>query len=292
MATNRINANWIALCPFAFLYPNVPIVEYNVPKNWWGDRPEGICKLAAYAKANNQKVLLKPHCWVDKQGWPGDFDLEPKNWRLWEKNYLQYMLKLARLADSVDIEMLSIGAEFKIATKKRPQFWISLIDTVRKVYKGKLTYAANWDEYDKISFWNKLDYIGIDAYFPLIEEETPNKAKMEQKWKSITKDLEVFSKKYKRKVIFTEYGYRSINNCAWKQWEVESAPVDKNINILAQQNGYEALFNVVWEKDWFAGGFLWKWYPNDYESGGVKNSDYTPQNKPIEKIIKKWYATN
>lgn len=290
--TKRINADWIALCPFAFMSPNNPKVEYNVPKNWWGDKPEGICKLAEFAKANNQKILLKPHFWVDQQGWPGDFDLDAKNWIIWENNYLDFMLKMARLADSLSIDMLSIGAEFKIATKKRPQFWSSLIDTVRKVYKGKLTYAANWDEFDRIPFWNKLDYIGIDAYFPISEEATPNKDKMAQKWRIIAASLEVFSKKYKKKIVFTEYGYRSINNCAWNQWEVESKSDDVGVNLLAQQNAYEALFSVVWEKDWFEGGFLWKWFPNDVESGGNYNSDYTPQNKPIEKIIIKWYSKN
>ncbi len=292
IATKRINANWIALCPFAFMSPNNPKIEYNVPKNWWGDTPEGICKLTEFAKANNQKILLKPHFWVDQQGWPGDYNLDVKNWKLWENNYLKYMLKLARIADSLNIDMLSIGAEFKTATQMRPQFWNSLIDTVRKVYKGKLTYAANWDEYDKISFWNKLDYIGIDAYFPLTEDTTPTREKMEQEWRSISTKLEIFSKKQKKKIIFTEYGYRSINRCAWKQWEIEAAPENKDVNLLAQQNAYEALFNVFWNKDWFAGGFLWKWYSNDSKIGGIKNSDYTPQNKPSEKIIKKWYSIN
>jgi hypothetical protein len=292
LPTKRINANWIALCPFAFMYPNNPKVEYNVPKNWWGDKPDGICKLISFAKSNNQKVLLKPHFWVDQQGWPGDFDLDEKNWRLWEHNYIHFMLNMARLADSLNIDMLSIGAEFRTATQKRPQFWNSLIDTVRKVYRGKLIYAANWDEYDKISFWNKLDYIGIDAYFPLNEEATPSKEKMEQQWKRVSATLDVFSKKYQKKIVFTEYGYRSINNCAWKQWKLEAAPANKDINILAQQNAYESLYNIVWGNEWFAGGFLWKWYPNDNESGGMKNSDYTPQHKPVEKIINKWYLTN
>jgi len=292
LSTKRVNANWIALCPFAFMYPNNPKVEYNVPKNWWGDKPEGICKLNSFAKSNNQKVLLKPHFWVNQQGWPGDFNLDEKNWKLWEHNYTHFILNMARLADSLNIDMLSIGAEFKIATKKRPQFWNCLIDTVRKVYKGKLIYAANWDEFDKISFWSKLDYIGIDAYFPLLEETTPNKEKLEQQWKKISTTLEIFSKKYQKKIVFTEYGYRSINKCAWNQWEIEATPADKDINLLAQQNAYESLYNMVWEKEWFAGGFLWKWYSNDNASGGIRNSDYTPQNKPVEKIINKWYLTN
>ena len=56
ISTKRINANWIALYPYAFMSPNNPNVEYNVPKNWWGDKPEGICKLTAYTMSKSQKL--------------------------------------------------------------------------------------------------------------------------------------------------------------------------------------------------------------------------------------------
>jgi hypothetical protein len=51
---------------------------------------------------------------------------------------------------------------------------------IRKIYTGKLTYAANWDDFDKVPFWKELDYIGIDAYFPLSDAATT-------KWKSSIK---------------------------------------------------------------------------------------------------------
>ncbi len=45
---------------------------------------------------------------------------------------------------------------------------------LREVYNGQLTYAANWDEYKRIPFWEDLDFIGVDAYFPVSEEKTPS----------------------------------------------------------------------------------------------------------------------
>ena len=54
----------------------------------------------------------------------------------------------------------------------RPKFWNELILKIKKLYKGKLTYAANWDEYKRIHFWNVLDYIGVDAYFPLTDKKS------------------------------------------------------------------------------------------------------------------------
>ena len=53
----------------------------------------------------------------------------------------------------------------------------------RAVYKGKLTYAANWDgEFEEVAFWDALDVIGVQAYFPLTEERVPSVTKLTQAW--------------------------------------------------------------------------------------------------------------
>lgn len=49
-----------------------------------------------------------------------------------------------------------------------------LIRQIRRVYHGPLTYAANWSgEYKQIRFWDALDYVGIQAYFPLRHGRQP-----------------------------------------------------------------------------------------------------------------------
>lgn len=45
--------------------------------------------------------------------------------------------------------------------------WVGLIQKVRSAYRGRLTYAANFDSYDGVGFWRQLDLIGINAYFSL-----------------------------------------------------------------------------------------------------------------------------
>jgi hypothetical protein len=47
------------------------------------------------------------------------------------------------------------------------KYWRTLIRKVRAVYSGRLTYAANFDQYQEVGFWDALDLIGINAYFPL-----------------------------------------------------------------------------------------------------------------------------
>ncbi len=286
----ELNANYVSLCPYAFMTPGDPNIYYNTVENYWGDKPLSLSLLTKQAKEKEIKVLLKPHFWVTGQGWPGDYNLDENGWEAWEKNYSAFVVDMARFADSLDIEMYCIGVEFKTAVNLRIGFWPELIKEVRKNYRGKLIYAANWDNYYNISFWNQLDYIGIDAYFPLVNEKTPPKEQLSKKWGQQLKDLEKFSSKYNKPVLFTEYGYRSIDGTAWNQWELEYVTSDKMVNLDAQINAYAALFEAVWEKEWFAGGFLWKWYPENENAGGIENSDYTPQNKPVEKLIKEWYS--
>ena len=289
-SVKRIGADWIALTPFAFMKPGIPTIEYDIALNWWGDTPEGIQTLARYAKENQLKVLLKPHFWVEGQGWAGEYDLSEEGWQEWEKNYEAFILRLAGMAKDLELDMFCIGTELKTSISKRPKFWLRLIKKVREVYPGPLTYAANWDNYYNIQFWNKLDYIGVDAYFPLVEASTPSIDEMKKEWGQRSYLLRRISDKYKTPILFTEYGYRSINRTAWRQWEIEGVDSETDINLQAQINAYEALYQTFWDKEWFAGGFIWKWWEFDTKAGGENNSDYTPQNKPVERTIKAWYS--
>jgi hypothetical protein len=288
-AVKRIHTNWIAICPFAFLRSGETTILSDSIFSWWGDRPEGLIAMCKRAKEQGIQILIKPHFIVDKNKWAGDFDLSLQQWKIWEKNYTDYILKLAVIADSLNVNMLSIGTEFKSATQNHPYFWEQLIDRIRKVYKGKLIYSANWDEYSKIAFWKKLDYIGIDAYFPLAETVTPSVSTLKIRWEQIIPQLKNISDKYQKQIIFTEYGYRSVHKAAWKQWEFEQYELKNSINLVAQTNAYQAFYETFWSKNWVAGGFIWKWYDDDSRVGGSLDTDYTPQHKPVETIIKKWY---
>jgi hypothetical protein len=266
-----------------------PEIEYNCSKNWWGSTPEGIQNTASLASKKKLKVLLKPHFWVDNKGWAGELSFSKKKWIEWEANYEEYILYMAGRAEELGFEMLCIGTEMKSSVNEHPQFWKKLIPKIRNSFSGKLIYAANWDNYHRIPFWEQLDYIGVDAYFPLSSKVTPGVGELLFSWQKHKRDLKLFSDSLNKPVIFTEMGYRSIDKGAWKQWEVENLADDKAVNHETQRNGYQSIFESFWDEKWFAGGFLWKWKFPDYESGGVNHSDYSPQNKPVEKLIKKWY---
>ena len=284
----RVNAEWVAVIPYGFSREGQANVSFDHERQWWGERTEGTCDLIKYAKAQGLKVMLKPHVWVMGQGWCGDYNLDSEEkWKVWENEFSEYILNHARVADSLTVELFCLGTEYRFPAKNRPDFWKGLIQKIRKVYHGDITYASNWDNYMNISWWSEVDYIGIDSYFPLAEGSNPSIEEMKMGWKPLISELKSFSKKWDKKILFTEYGFQSVNGGAGKHWEVDKS-ID-NANMDVQKNAYEATFESIWDQDWFAGGFLWKWHltPRGVERNTTR---FTPQGKPAEEIISKWYG--
>lgn len=289
-AIKEINANWIAIIPFAFSRNKKAKVTFNSMHQWWGERPEGTKKIINYAKNCDLKIMIKPQIWM-MGDWVGNFDLETEQeWKLWEDSYRTYIMTFAKIAAEEDVEIFCIGTEYKIAAVKREHYFRKLIADIKAIYKGKLVYAANWDNYENIAFWDQLDYIGIDSYFPLTEEKTPSVVNLEKAWENKRKELKSFSEKFERSILFTEYGYMSCDFTAYRNWENENNKTNLAVNLTAQSNAYEAFFRTFYKEDWFAGGFLWKWYNNHKNAGGLNDKNYTPQNKPTESVIRFHYG--
>ncbi len=282
-----VNANWTAIIPFGFIAPSEATVQYNLPWQWWGERDEGVAKLTKFAHDRDIEVMLKPQVWLRDGAYTGDYEPSSETgWKELENSYQNFILHFAKLADSLDCGAFCIGTEWKKFHQKRPSFWSNLIDSVRAHFSGIITYASNWDSYQTFAHWEKLDFIGIDAYFPLSEAKTPTVAQCKAGWQPILETIEAHQKSVGKPVIFTEFGYRSADYCAKRPWEEKPQDV---VNMQSQTNAYQALYEVFWEKPWFSGGFFWKWFPEHAAAGGTNHERFTPQNKPAEDVIREWY---
>ena len=286
-----INANYCAIMPFGFI-KNLehPEIIHNTNRQWFGETRVGAKQYIEALKKKNIKIMLKPQIWVWKGEFTGHIKMEnDTNWKLLEESYSSFILEYASLAQEVQAEILCIGTELEQFVANRPEYWKHLILEIKKRYKGKLTYAANWDEFKRTPFWSDLDYIGVDAYFPVSDSKTPTIAECIEGWQPHFKIIKTISKTHEKPVLFTEFGYRNMDFTGKKPWESDYNI--KSINCEAQNNTTQALFNVFWKEDWFAGGFIWKWFHNHEDSGGMKDNQFTPQNKPVEAIIKANYES-
>ncbi|MFY0599744.1 MAG: hypothetical protein JXR03_08725 [Cyclobacteriaceae bacterium] len=286
-SVTRINSDWVAIIPYAFCRQNEPGVYFNNNRQWWGEKVEGTKELIKMSQKCKLNVMVKPHIWMGG-GFIGNYDLNSEEkWLEWEESYEKYIMTFAKVSQSLDVPLLCIGTELKKAVK-REKYWRSLIDKVRDVYCGQITYASNWDNYNEVKFWDALDYIGVDAYFPLVDGKTPEASEIESAWGATKLDLKAVSKRYDVPVLFTEYGYQSVDGAAGKHWEVNTS--SSYLNMEVQSRSYECLFRSFWNEEWFAGGFLWKWHLKE-NAGGEGDPNFTPQGKPVEAVIKKWYGT-
>lgn len=280
------NVNWISQTPFGWMRdPNVSSINFQTQtgKIWWGESDEGITKTTELAKKQGIKTMLKPHLWV-RQGWPGDVTMKSDTaWQRWFSNYEKFILHYAQLAQKNGIEIFCVGTELQQTTKREAE-WRRLIANVRKVYKGKLIYAANFhEEYEHIRFWDALDYIGVQAYFPLAKNQNASLNELVKNWEAPLLAIEKVQKRFNRQVIFTEIGYRSDVDAAIEPWRWPQESAEVKISNEAQANCYEAFFKAVWNKNWMTGTYFWKWYPHGPQR--MAAYDFTPQGKPAEKVM-------
>ena len=173
----------------------------------------------------------------------------------------------------------------------QPRPWLKLIRDIRKVYKGQLTYASNWsDDLERIPFWEELDHIGVQAYFPLAEGLDPDLEELEDGWKNHLASLEGLAEKFDRPVLFTEIGYKSTRDAGHKPWEWSrvSSSIYKKISHKTQALCYQALFNTVWKKDWFSGIHIWEWKSRGKSEG--MNHGFTLEGKPALNVVARGFS--
>ncbi|MGB3075646.1 MAG: hypothetical protein WBB36_10010 [Chitinophagales bacterium] len=285
---DSLHVNYVCLLPFAFVEEGKPKVYYNTGFQWWGERPEGIASCIRMAHAHGMQVMVKPQLWVSHGKFTGELTFKSEaEWKQFEESYSSYLFQLLEVADSLHAEYFCLGTELNYFVRARSSYWSLLIDAARKRYSGQLTYAENWDCYEDFPYWNKVDAIGVNAYFPLSDSSTPPVEELLNKWDPHFQKMKSLATKTGKQILFTEYGYRSIDYAAQRPWE---SYTDGIMNLQAQQNGYEALFEKFWQEPWMAGGFFWKWFDAHTDADIPVNLDFTPQEKPAIKVIQQWYS--
>ena len=252
---------------------------------------ESIIHAIDTAHSLGMKVMLKPHLDIvdiSSGTWRGEVAcISEPEWKAWFKSYGDFMVHYARIAEEHKVEMLCIGTELSSASTIRENMWKDVvIKPVRGVYKGPLTYAANWNgEYDHINFWDALDYVGIDAYFPLSDKPKPTLDDIKKGWGEWVADIERFQKKVNMPIIFPEVGYCSAEGTAKTPWEeIAGGQIDMEL----QADCYKAILETFWDKDWFYGLYWWRWGTN-VNFGGLNNRGFSMQNKPAQAVVTEWY---
>ena len=200
----------------------------------------------------------------------------------------KFILHYARIAAEEDVALFCIGTELTAATTKREADWRRVIQKVRAEYEGPLVYAANWwEEYEQIGFWDALDYVGINAFFPLSQSAGPSLSALRKSAASVADSIALTQARTRRPVIFTEVGFKSVRGASVEPWRWTRRR--DAVDMEEQLRCYQAVFEVFWNRPWFYGMYWWKWY-SDLDTGGPNHAGFTPRHKLAEELLADWYT--
>lgn len=289
----KANIEWVAVVPFIYQENETsPKVSDQRNEGEFTKRDSTLINVIRQLHKKGLKVHLKPHVWLG-EGWRSILKYSKEGWQEWFASYRNRMLSYAKMAQLTNTELFCVGTELKTSIKNQPEAWEQLIRDIRKIYDGQLTYAANWhDEYEHITFWNQLDFIGIQAYFPLTKNKSPDLESIKKGWQPHLKALTALSNKHNKPILFTEVGYRSDISATVKPWEWDDTfgVLYKKKSDKTQQLAFEALFQEVWNQPWFAGLYIWEWNTQTKVSKVDTNLNFSPRFKPAEQVIAKWFG--
>ena len=239
-----------------------------------------------WAREKGMRAMLIPHIgyWGSKFAWRGDIKFErAEEWERFFTEYERWIVEMARLAEAHGAAVFCVGLEYTHAQKFEAR-WRQIIRAVREVYKGPVTYGANWNEYEEVKFWDALDYIGVLAYFPLATKPNPSAEQVAAGWEKRCAEMSRFSRdRGGKQFLFVEVGYNDSARAALEPWAFQSG--GENAAAI-QQRCLNAALSLTGKHQFLAGMFLWKWFPelpdDDVENFRIQ----TPEIKAL--IAKHW----
>ncbi len=286
---------------------------------------------AAEAKADGQQVMVRPLIdFLDPSidgGMTGDFRgyFNPTGAAkdTFFSSYKTILVQQATAAQQAGASVFCIGTELdQLTGPDNLSQWTGIIQAVRAVFTGKLTYSADWDDNTspwqyggvpvgtgdiktQVSFWSQLDYVGIDEYAPLSDAAKPTLAQLVQGWEAAPTIAEVAAVTGTQSLIqyydgvaaalgkplfFTELGYEDATDAASQPFGTSTNTVDQPL----QAELYQA-FETAWKADGgtaLTGVNFWNWDPDTAETAPDEGPNFSPQANPAAlAVIDNTFAT-
>lgn len=276
----------VSVMPFAYQRDSAspPLAFLN--RHPASETDVGVIHTARRARERGMTVLWKPHLWIGHHSWPGDVEMTSEaDWQAWFRVYRRYIVHHAVLAEFAHADWFAVGVELG-KTVHREAEWRQLIAAVRKVYSGKLTYAGNWwGDYDKVPFWDALDAVGVDAYFPLAHDEQAGLTALRSGARDAITQLRAAAERWDRPVLLTEVGFAARRG-AWVSPHEEGGTLSEADQRLA----WQVLLAELGKPDWLLGIHAWKVFTHPRGEGHGK-PDFRWVGRPSQQVLEAYYRS-
>ncbi|MYD59634.1 MAG: hypothetical protein F4W91_01200 [Gemmatimonadetes bacterium] len=271
--------------------------------------------------------LILPQYWPWRPDHPHHRRFVAEFWA----TYTQQAVHFARIAEDEGVRLYSLGTETDRLFRTRSGSYMtngfgrelrSMVQSVRAVYSGLLTYDMHYDVLTASHFYGPgsgaghlwadldLDIIGISAWFPLTDSRPSTVLSVESfqtRYRQIFQNqlIPLANTNPDRPIVFTEYGAMDVIETPERPGDTSAQNrrfvfTDSNRNGLddgreTQANIYKALINTLTQYPGIVNGvFYWdNWIASDerWARYWARRRTYSIRDKPSEEIVRSAYAS-
>jgi hypothetical protein len=236
--------------------------------------------------------MLVPHLWVESGEWRAKID-PPTDaaWDAWTRSYGAFVRGWAEVAQASHVELFSAGVELRswVTTPRAPSF-AALVRELRAIYKGPITYSANWDDVDDTIVLGDLDVIGINAFYPLADKAGANASELLAGGMRVRARVHALAQNWRKPVLFTEIGYTTRPDPAHRPWEWPDAMRNVRVDEAAQALAYRSLLAPLLDEPDFMGFFVWRVYADPDDVSQEPEWGFSPRGKLAELVVRDAFA--
>jgi hypothetical protein len=287
----RMGVNAVSITPFGriwSLHSTQIIWDFEVP---YANNRQAIGRMIAQAKARGLRVLLIPHLWVETPGWRGEIDPGgEQRWRDYQASYRRFILAWADAAQTFGADGFSIGVECKSWSGRFGEYWTELIAEARAVFHGALTYSANWDEVEGVLFWDQLDWIGVNAFYPLASAPRASDRVYAENAGRALDSLLGFATIVGKPSVLVEVGYTSRPDAAVEPWLWPDGMQGVAVDEREQARALAAITGAAAARPGVLGMFVWRYYANLDDVSQEAAWGFSPHAKLAESVLERVFS--
>jgi len=275
-----LSGNWVTIA-FQGVQENAQSTTIR-----WGSAPlvtdDDVRSAIRHAQQLGLKVCLKPVVNCASGTWRahiGFFDADvpgEPTWAEWFAAYTEFILHYARIAETEGCPLFCIGCEMVRADSREGE-WRTLIEKVRQVYSGAITYNCDKYQEDRLTWWDAVDVISSSGYYPA------------GTWTAQLDRIQETVLSAGKPFLFLEAGCPSREGSAARpnDWELKG-----DVSLETQDAYYAEMFAETAKRPWFGGFMLWDWPALLYDVvDAPRNDDYCPFAKPAAQRIRAHFTS-